>query len=70
MASLPKNVRGACLSGGPFYEMDIKNSFFSILYADLLSIWGPKDVGDAFPCLRSYVFHRGDWLKSISDYYQ
>ena len=44
LGSLPKNVRGACLSGGPFYEVDIKNSSFSILYADLLSIWGLKTL--------------------------
>ena len=51
--------------------MDIKNSFFfPILYAGLLAGGGPKEVADSPPCLASYVFHRGEWIKSISDYYQ
>ena len=49
LASLPKNIRIACLSGGPFFELDIKNSCFSILYADLLSVGGPKEVEDSPP---------------------
>ena len=54
---------------GPFYELDIKNSCFSVLYVELLSIYPRKEAEERSPCLSSYVINRDDWARAISEYY-
>ena len=68
-ASLPSAARRAGLFGGAFYEIDISNSFFAILYVELIRVTAKEEIDRDYPCLHSYVHRRDAWMESLIGYY-